>query len=171
MSSPDPTDAPTRRTVPGGMLTLAIAPALARLARALTIQPALARPALAPSPLVTALEEMRHLYAASLLDPERGFVRHLKSWVPLPAIEPGCLDYVRYGSLALDMGRLDAIRIRNAEGPADASGQLAGDRKWRGTPKIDEATRALPWPPGWAEDEAAMMRRKGQGARPLAQEA
>ena len=57
MSSSHPIEAPTRRALLGGLLTLAIAPALSRPSPGLT-------------PLETALEELRHAHLARWLDPD-----------------------------------------------------------------------------------------------------
>ena len=148
-----PIKTPTRRAVLGGLFTLAVAPALGRPPPGLT-------------PLETALEELRHAHLARWLDPRQSGGPTLRAVQGLRDLGLAPKDFVLYCRLAFRMGRLDSIRVKDIQRPVTQSEGVADGvladlirQRWNIEGDLDEAMRALPWPPRWAEQEAAAMRR------------
>ncbi len=153
MPPPELIKAPTRRAVLGGLFTLAVAPALGRPPPGLT-------------PMETALEELRHAHLARCLDPRQDCWPTMRAVQGLRELGLAPKDFVLYCRLAFRMGRLDSIRVKNIQRPVTQSEAIADGvladllrQRWQIEGDLNEAMRALPWPPGWAEQEAAAMQR------------
>jgi hypothetical protein len=136
---------PTRRAFLGGILTLAVSPALA-----------LPEPGL--TPLENALEELRHAHLARRLDPQLGVMPTLKAVQGLRDLELAPGGVALYCRLAFRMARQDYTLVRDLKATSatsnDVPDQTVADafrRHWNIEGDLDQSMRALPWPSGWAE--------------------
>ena len=121
----------------------------------IAIAPAFAETTPEPTPLHGALEELRRTYAESMIDPWTGFEPTLDAVTRLQDLGLPQEQYAPYFRLALRMGMLDYFQDRHNRRSAGAADHEAS----YAVGELDDALRAVPWPPGWPEEEAALPKR------------